>query len=72
MLKVKLVAICLVGWQYLSAQNVGIGTTVPSVSAQLELNSTNKGFLMPRMTTAQRDSIVSPVVGLQVFNLDDH
>jgi len=50
------------------AQNVGIGTTNPSPSAQLEVSSTNKGFLPPRMTTAQRNTIANPADGLQIFN----
>ena len=37
-------------------------------SAALELNSTTKGFLPPRMTTLQRDNIVSPATGLVIFN----
>ena len=51
----------------LNAQ-VGIGTTTPASAAQLELNSNTKGFLPPRMTTAERNAIVNPVTGLQVFN----
>lgn len=49
------------------AQNVGIGTTNPAASAQLDVTSTNKGFLLPRMTAVQRDSIVGPVAGLMVY-----
>ncbi|HYV92654.1 MAG TPA: kelch repeat-containing protein [Chitinophagales bacterium] len=51
--------------------NIGIGTTSPASSALLDLSSTTKGFTMPSMTTAQRDAIASPVVGLQIFNTDD-
>ena len=50
------------------AQNVGIGTTTPAASAVLDLNSTTKGLLPPRMTTAQRDAIASPAAGLIIFN----
>lgn len=38
----------------------------------LELESTNKGFMLPRMTTAQRDAIVSPPLGLQVWCTDSN
>ena len=38
-------------------------------SAVLEAESTSKGFLPPRMTTAQRDAIQNPALGLQIFNL---
>jgi hypothetical protein len=55
----------------LFSQNVGIGTTTPDNSALLEIKSTSKGLLLPRMTTAQRNAIVGPVVGLMIFNLDD-
>jgi hypothetical protein len=37
-------------------------------SAILQCNTTTQGFLLPRMTTVQRDAIVSPATGLQVFN----
>lgn len=51
-------------------QNVGIGTTAPSASAQLEVASTSKGFLPPRMTASQRILIPSPAEGLLVFQTD--
>ena len=47
---------------------VGIGTATPAASAQLEVASTTKGFLPPRLTTTQRDAIASPAVGLVVYN----
>ena len=53
-----------------NAQNVGIGTISPESSAQLDVSSTNKGFLPPRMTAAQRLSISSPTNGLLVFQTD--
>lgn len=52
------------------AQNVGIGTTTPDTSAQLDVSSTNKGFLPPRMTIAQRSAIPSPVAGLIIWCMD--
>lgn len=45
----------------------GIGTATPNSSAALEISSTTKGFLPPRMTMAQRDAI-TPVEGLIVYN----
>ena len=50
------------------AGSVGIGTNSPGASAILELSSTGKGFLLPRVTTTQRDAISSPATGLQVYN----
>ena len=47
----------------------GIGTTAPHASAQLEVSSTTKGFLPPRMTTEQRNAIANPATGLQIYNL---
>ncbi|MCP4790448.1 MAG: hypothetical protein GY881_09470, partial [Gammaproteobacteria bacterium] len=51
--------------------NVGIGATAPESSAQLEVKSTDKGFLPPRMTQAQRDGISSPAAGLLVYQTDE-
>ena len=48
--------------------NVGIGTASPDSSAILELSSTTKGFLPPRLTTTQRDAVSSPAEGLVVYN----
>ncbi|MFP4664524.1 MAG: FISUMP domain-containing protein [Bacteroidales bacterium] len=48
--------------------NVGIGTNQPDGSAALDISSTSKGFLPPRMTEAQRDAINNPASGLMVFN----
>lgn len=54
----------------INAQNVGIGTTTPNPSAKLEIASTTKGFLPPRMTLAQRNAIVNPTLGLIIFCYD--
>lgn len=52
----------------LAHAQVGVGTTTPAASAQLEVSSTTKGFLPPRMTTTQRDAIASPAAGLTIYN----
>lgn len=48
----------------------GIGTTTPDASAKLDITSTSKGFLIPRMTTVQRSAISSPANGLLVYQTD--
>ena len=57
---------------YANAQNVAINATGNSAdaSAMLDVSSTTKGFLPPRMTTIQRTGIPSPVNGLMVFDTD--
>lgn len=52
--------------------NVGIGNPNPHPSAILDLTATDKGFLAPRMTTAQRTAITSPAAGLLVFDITDN
>lgn len=50
---------------------VGIGTNTPDTSAKLEVNSTNKGFLPPRVTltgTTDLATITSPATGLLIYN----
>jgi hypothetical protein len=51
-----------------ASRNVGIGTTSPTSTAILDVTSTTKGFLPPRMTTTQRDAISSPAAGLVIYN----
>ena len=53
-----------------TAGNVGIGTTSPGTSNLLELASTTKGFVLPRMVKAQRNAIASPVAGMMIYQTD--
>ena len=55
--------------QNASAQ-VGIGTSNPDNSAMLDVTSTTKGFLAPRVTSVQRNLIPSPATGLLVYDKD--
>lgn len=48
----------------------GIGTATPNTSAKLEVAATDKGFLLPRMTTVQRSAIATPANGLLVYQTD--
>ena len=47
--------------------SAGIGTTAPIASALLEIKSTTKGLLIPKMTQTQRNAIVSPATGLMIY-----
>lgn len=51
---------------------IGIGTDSPSASAAVDITSTEKGLLIPRMTTVERDAIAEPVPGLLIFNTDNN
>ena len=60
--------------QNTKAQNIfpatgsaGIGTAAPNASSILEMVSTTKGLLTPRMTKTQRDAIVTPATGLMIY-----
>jgi hypothetical protein len=52
--------------------NVGIGTTSPDANSILDLTSTTKGFLPPRMTTAQISAIDPPAEGLDIYDITTH
>lgn len=53
--------------------SVAVGTTSPNASAILDLTSTTKGFLPPRMTTAQRTSLsVLAAPGLIVYDTNEN
>ena len=54
--------------QLLQAQSIGIGTTTPNSSALLDLRSTTKGLLIPRMNTTQKNAIAGRAAGLLVYD----
>lgn len=66
-LTLSLLLFCV--YQTAFTQGVGINTT-PDPSAMLDVSSTDKGMLVPRMTTAQRLAIPSPAESLLVFDTD--
>ncbi|MGR3177520.1 MAG: hypothetical protein ACUZ8E_05650 [Candidatus Anammoxibacter sp.] len=51
---------------------LSIGISAPDGSSILDITSTTKGLLYPRMTTTQRDNIPSPVTGLSVYNITNN
>jgi hypothetical protein len=53
-------------------QSFGVCTTTPNATAALDVSSTERGFLPPRMTTAQRNLIATPATGLTIFNTDNN
>jgi hypothetical protein len=64
--------LCIVFTVLTAQDNVGIGTTSPHSSALLDLTSTNKGLLIPRVvllaTTNNTSPINGPATGLLVYN----
>jgi hypothetical protein len=50
--------------------NVGFGTASTNSSAKVQIDSTTQGFLKPRLTTAQKNAIVTPAAGLEVYDTD--
>jgi len=56
--------------KFRNSLNVGDGT-YPVASAALQVTSTTQGFLLSRMTKAQRDLIASPVAGLAIYQTDN-
>lgn len=58
------------GFSGLVYGQTGIGTNAPHGSAQLEVQSTDKGVLIPRMTESQKNVITNPATGLLVYQTD--
>lgn len=54
----------------LGGGSIGISNANPSTSAVLDLGGTDRGFLPPRMTLAQRNAITSPAEGLMIYQTD--
>lgn len=64
------VAVSLTTNQMVRAQGVGIGTINPDKSAILDLSSSDKGLLLPRMSLKNRTSIANPAKGLMIYQTD--
>ena len=68
-----IVVLMIVAAQEASAQGVAINENgaAPDPSAMLDVQSTEKGVLVPRMSQAQRDAIPSPATGLLIYQTDN-
>ncbi|MCO5280647.1 MAG: hypothetical protein M9931_06270 [Chitinophagales bacterium] len=62
--------LCIFSFLSHAQNNIGIGTSTPNPTAVLDVNANDKGVLIPRLTTAQRNSIATPATGLLVFDTD--
>jgi uncharacterized protein (TIGR02145 family) len=71
-MKKLLLCAAFIAASFTGIAQVGVGTTNPNASAALEVKSITKGFLPPRMTTADRDLINTgtPAEGLTIYNTD--
>jgi hypothetical protein len=74
MKKISIVLLAFVLIPFISfSQSIGINNdgSIPNSSAMLDIKSTTKGLLIPRMTLVQRNAIVSPATGLQIYQTDN-
>ncbi|MCX6276496.1 MAG: hypothetical protein NT004_00185 [Bacteroidetes bacterium] len=62
------VAMFIVAVQLMAQVGINADNSAPDGSAMLDVKSVNRGFLPPRMTTEQMNSIVTPLEGLLVYN----
>ena len=60
----------IIAFHSVRGQSVGINTTSPDTSAILDVHSTSKGLLMPRLSTSQMNAIYNPASGLAIYNTD--
>lgn len=70
--KILIVAVIFILGTFQISAQVGIGTTNPNATSILDIQSIDKGVLIPRMTKIQRDNIITPALGLQIFNTTDN
>ncbi len=52
--------------------NIGIGTNTPNASAIFQTDATDRGILIPRLTTTQMNAISSPAEGLLIYNVNEN
>lgn len=70
----KIFSSALLLFAFIGSINAQIGinstNTSPNASAMLDVSSTSKGLLIPRMTTAQKNAIANKAEGLTVYDTD--
>jgi hypothetical protein len=64
------IAISLLAVSSFAQVGINNDNSAPDPAAMLDVKSSERGFLPPRMTTQQRDAISAPVAGLQIYNSD--
>jgi hypothetical protein len=69
-MKILFTLLVIISISTINAQ-VGVGTNTPNASAALDVTSTTKGLLTPRMTSVQRLAISNPADGLVVYQTDN-
>lgn len=62
----------LYSWEIFPQISISTDSSLPDSSAMLDVKSTSKGLLVPRMTAVQRDAIVNPATGLLIFCTDNN
>ena len=72
-IKILFLAIALMAVSAVTAQvSINNDNSAPDGSAMLDVKSTDKGFLPPRMNNSERDDILSPAAGLMIFNTEEN
>ncbi|TXD49565.1 MULTISPECIES: FISUMP domain-containing protein [unclassified Polaribacter] len=69
-MKKLVLSVALIAATFANFAQVGIGTSDPDVSAILELKSTTKGFLPPRLSISDIQAIETPAEGLMFYCTD--
>jgi hypothetical protein len=67
LIKINIAIISTFSIHFFNGQ-IGINTSNPHPSSILDLTSTSKGLLIPRLSTLQRNSIMNPAEGLMIYD----
>lgn len=65
-------AVSISGGTAVGLTSIAIGTATPNANAVLDVTSTTKAFMPPRMTTTQKGAIASPAEGMTVYDVTLH